>query len=1201
MIGRLGLGKGAISILSRAFAAKEPVMVGLIVDGKPISVPQGTLLVEAIKKAGSTVPTMCYHSDVPASGGVCRICLVESVKKPGVPIISCKTLVENGMEIITTGAKTREFRQSNTAMMFSTHPNTCNSCPASTKCIGQGLASKMNIAECKLNDILPVMSTGETDHTTAIYRDKDRCINCDICVHTCKMQGLGALASFNEEGHAVQSTGTLDQSECIQCGQCINRCPTGALSEQPEIHKVLEAIKDPKKTVLFQMAPAIRAALAEEFGCKPGERILKNEVVSALKALGPNVTVMDTDFSADLTIIEEGYELIERLYRNVTGKKMLGSDHMPIELPMFTSCCPGWIMFVEKQYPEMIKHLSTTKSPMQMLSSLSKSYWAKDVKGIDPKNVVNVAIMPCSAKKQEKDRADMKMDDGSNVTDYVLTTRELAKMLKQAGLDPTKMEKQPFDPAMGNSTGAAVIFGATGGVMEAALRTAYEVITGRSVPCKDMNIEEVRGMEGIREYAIRLDKVVPKYSVFEGVVVKVAVAHGIQNARKLMEIVKQAKIAGQPAPWHFIEIMACPGGCIGGGGQPKPTDMAIRKERSKLIYKEDMDLPLRKSHANPEVTQLYEKFLHEPLGHNSHHYLHRDYTPKPVRDMDSYIPYESVGLDTILKNYPKEQQYLLPIVIDECDKRGYISDPSLVKIAHHVGMYPGQVDAILSSYHYFPRKKTADTHVYLCKCHNCMMKGQKKVIEAIEQKYGIKSTHGGVSQDGKFTLHTLNWLGWCVNDAPAMMIKRAETNYIEVMTGLSSSTIEDRLNALVKGGNPVKSPVHNILEIPATRQKNVHSFLGNRVKLEKTVKKAVKMKPAKLIKEIADSNLVGRGGAGFKTALKWTSALEAKSDTKYVVCNADEGLPSTYKDWCILRKSETRKEVLAGMGICAKTIGAKTCYMYLRYEYRNLVPEIQADIKALKEACPQIADLKYEIRLGGGPYVAGEENAQFDSIQGLAPLPRKDRPSNVFPTVSGLFYQPTVINNVETFLAVPHILQEGSKPFIRYGLPKLLSVTGDVEKPVLIESSLQNYTLQNLLDEIKAKDIVAAEVGGNTEPIIFNDKFGTKLGFGQGVLNAVGSCVLFNASRDILDVYENKLHFMQEESCKQCVPCRDGSKLLAEVYHNLRHNSQTLSEEAIRRASEAIGATSICAHGKGIYPLYTEAHNYLKKKLAEKK
>ena len=1197
MIGRLLSKRAPIAARTLAAVAKAEDLVSLKIDGKDVKVPKGMMLVDAIKVAGSNVPTMCYHPDVPTSGGVCRVCLVESVQRPGAPIISCKTPVTAGMDIITQGFKMKEYRQANIAMMLSDHPSSCLSCTSNTSCKTQYTAAKVNVGQCGMSEATPAKSTGHQDKTTGIQRDSDKCINCDICVHTCKMQGLGALSSYNHEGHDIGSMGTLDVSECVQCGQCINRCPTGALTEKTEIREVLEAIADPKKTVVFNMAPAVRVAIAEEFGCKPGEKILKNEIVTALKKLGSNVVVMDTDFTADLTIIEEGNELIERLYRNVTGKKMLGGDHMPTELPMFTSCCPGWIMFAEKNFPDMLNHLSTCMSPMQMLGSLVKGYWAKKT-NVDSKSIVNVAIMPCSAKKAEKDRPNMKNSEGLKLTDYVLTTRELAKMLKQSNIDPAKLPKTNFDKIMGESTGAAVIFGVTGGVMEAALRTAYEVLTGREVPFKNLNIEPIRGMEGIREAGIKLENVLEKYKAFEGVTVKVAIAHGPANAKKLMEIVKQNKLAGQAPPWHFIEIMACPGGCIGGGGQPKPTDMEIRKARTKLTFKEDMDLPLRKSHENPEVAAMYKDYLHEPLGHHSHHDLHTTYlSDRQVRNLAAYNPSESKGIEEILAKYPKEQQYLLPIIVEEHDKKGYISDPSLIKIANHLGMYPAQVEAIMSSYHYFPRKHTTDTHIYMCRCHNCMMKGQGKIIKAIEQKFGIHDCHGGVANNGKFTFHTLNWLGFCVNDAPAMMVKKTGTNYIEMLSGFTERNIEKRLNALTKkSSSPVQWPENKIIEKSIKRLGNMYSFLESHAKIADATKKAVTMGPDSVIKEIQESGLVGRGGAGFRTGIKWKSAREAIADEKYVVCNADEGLPSTYKDWCILKDEVRRKEVLAGMGICAKTIGAKKCYLYLRYEYRNLVSGLEQAVKEVQKTCPELADLNYEIRLGGGPYVAGEENAQFESIQGGAPLPRKDRPASVFPTVQGLFQKPTVINNVETFWSVPHIIQQGAKSFAPRGLPKLLSVTGDVKKPILLESALDGYSLNDLISEIKAKNIVAAEVGGCTEPIIFQDQFKTKFGFGSGVLNAVGSVVLFDSSRDISEIYENKLHFMADESCKQCVPCRDGSKLFYRAFHELKCNGKTkYNMNYLKTAAESAGCSSICAHGKALPSLFNAACNHVNK------
>eukprot|EP00826_Nyctotherus_ovalis_P008699 TRINITY_DN1225_c0_g2_i2.p1 TRINITY_DN1225_c0_g2~~TRINITY_DN1225_c0_g2_i2.p1 ORF type:complete len:1200 (+),score=415.97 TRINITY_DN1225_c0_g2_i2:189-3788(+) len=1194
MISRVIAKKAPFSI--RAFA--PPKMLSLKVDGKSITVPKGIMLADAIKMAGANVPTMCYHPDLPTSGGICRVCLVESATSPGNPIISCRTPVENGMDILTQGSKMKEYRQANLALMLAQHPNECLSCPENMSCKTQKQAGQMNTGQCGFNTATPPKSSKTHDKSTAIERDFDKCINCDICVHTCAMQGVGALNFYNEGGHVVKSMEDLDESECIQCGQCINRCPTGAITEKSEIRPVLDAIGDPSKTVVFQMAPSIRVAIAEEFGFKPGEKILKNEIATALRKLGSNVFVLDTNFSADLTIIEEGHELIERLYRNVTGKKLLGSDKMPTDLPMFTSCCPGWIMFMEKNYPDLLNNLSTCKSPQGMLGALIKGYWAKNVKKMDPKDIVSVSIMPCTAKKAEKERSQLKGDEGLKDVDYILTTRELAKMLKQSNIDLGKMEPTPFDKVMSEGTGAAVIFGVTGGVMEAALRTAYEVITGREIPFKNLNVEPVRGMEGIREAGIKLENVLDKYKDFEGVTVKVAIAHGPNNARKILEVVRQAKAEGKPAPWHFIEVMACPGGCIGGGGQPKPTNLEVRKARTELTFKEDMDLPLRKSHENPEVKALYEAYLKEPLGHNSHHYLHTSYTSKQVRNMSSYNADEAKGVDEILAKYPKESQYLLPIIIEEHDKKGYISDPSLVKIAKHLGMYPSQVESILSSYHYFPREYTSDSHVYLCTCHNCMMKGQGRLLRTIQEKYDINDAHGGVAKNGVFTLHTINWLGFCVNDAPAMMIKRKGTDYIETFTGLLEDNIDGRLESLKALNKELpKWPKNNIVEMKSERNGNGYSCKDTNVPLGEAAKKAVSMGPDKVIEEVFKSNLVGRGGAGFRTGKKWESAYKTPASDKYVVCNADEGLPSTYKDWWLLNNETKRKEVLTGMGICARTIGAKKCFIYLRYEYRNLVPALEQAAKDVQSACPELAHLKYEVRLGGGPYVAGEENAQFESIEGRPPLPRKDRPANVFPTVEGLFHKPTVINNVETFYEIPHIIHKGSETFGEGKMPKLLSVTGDVEKPVLIESNLNNYTLNNLLQEIKASDIVAAEIGGCTEPIIFSSKFDKTFGFGRDNLNAVGSVVLFNSSCDLGKIYENKLWFMADESCKQCVPCRDGSLIFYRAYKELKETGKcNYSMRALNIAAEAAAKSSICAHGKALDSLVKSAFDFLNKK-----
>jgi len=400
---------------------------------------------------------------------------------------------------------------------------------------------------------------------------------------------------------------------CTNCGQCINRCPTGALTERNYIDEVWDAIYDPGKHVVVQTAPAVRVALGEELGYDPGARVT-GKLVTALRRLGFD-SVLDTDFTADLTIMEEGTELLTRL------KKVLVDKDTSMALPMFTSCSPGWIKFIEHTFPDLLPHLSTCKSPQQMFGALAKTYYAQK-KGINPKDIVSVSIMPCTAKKFEATRPEMR-DSGYQDVDYVLTTRELAIMIKQAGIEFMKLDDEDYDRFMGESSGAGVIFGATGGVMEAALRTAYEIVTGREVPFQNLNITPVRGMEGIKEAEVKIENVKPDWSFLEGVTLRVAIAHGLANAKRLMTAIRDGKVV-----YHFIEIMACPGGCLGGGGQPIPTNLEIRKKRAEAIYAEDENLPIRKSHENPEIIQIYQEFLGEPLSHTSHELLHTHYVPR---------------------------------------------------------------------------------------------------------------------------------------------------------------------------------------------------------------------------------------------------------------------------------------------------------------------------------------------------------------------------------------------------------------------------------------------------------------------------------------------------------------------------------------------------------------------------------------------
>ncbi|MDD4962241.1 MAG: [FeFe] hydrogenase, group A, partial [Candidatus Marinimicrobia bacterium] len=436
---------------------------------------------------------------------------------------------------------------------------------------------------------------------------------CQRCVRTCaELQKVNALDVIHKGANMKIATffdTVMSEVVCTNCGQCINRCPTGALTERRYIDEIWDALGDPEKHVIVQTAPAVRVALGEVLGFEPGVRVT-GKMAAALKHLGFD-SVLDTDFAADLTIMEEGHELLDRLKRKLVDKE-------DVSLPLMTSCSPGWIKFIEHMYPDHLGHLSTCKSPQQMFGAIAKTYYAER-KGLDPKNIVNVSVMPCSAKKYEANRIEMN-DSGFQDVDLVCTTRELGHMIRQSGVDFKEIPEAKFDPFMGDSTGAAVIFGATGGVMEAALRTAYEVVTGREVPFDGLNITPVRGMDGIREAKVKLENVLPEWSFLEGVELRVAIAHGLTNATQIMD-----DVAIGNSPYHFIEIMACPGGCIGGGGQPIPTNAEIRRKRAEAIYTEDEKMVIRKSHQNPEVIQLYKEFLGKPLGEKSHHLLHTKY------------------------------------------------------------------------------------------------------------------------------------------------------------------------------------------------------------------------------------------------------------------------------------------------------------------------------------------------------------------------------------------------------------------------------------------------------------------------------------------------------------------------------------------------------------------------------------------------
>ena len=590
--------------------------INLTIDGIQVSVDEGTTILDAAMKLNIHIPTLCYHEDLCVAGN-CRVCVVEQENSRTLPA-ACAMPVAEGMLIHTNSGKVRVARKHIVELLLSEHNADCTKCYKNGNCELQSLASQMLTGDHIFLDLVPDKRYTIDRFNSAIIKDDSRCIRCQRCVRTCEeLQSVSALGVAYRGNKMKISTffeHPLFEVVCTNCGQCVNRCPTGALIERNYVDQVWDAIYDTSKHVVVQTAPAVRIALGETLGFAPG-KIVTGKMVTALKRLGFDA-VLDTDFAADLTIIEEGHELLERL------KSALVDKDPRVALPMATSCSPGWVKFLEHTFPELLPNLSTCKSPQQMFGALVKTYYAKKKK-LDPKNVVSVSIMPCTAKKFEADRPEMR-SSGYKDVDYVLTTRELAIMITQAGLEFEKLPDSHFDSIMGASTGAAVIFGTTGGVMEAAIRTVYELVTGRDVPFEDLNITPVRGTEGeVREATLLITKTKPEFRFLEGVELKCVVANGLAYAKQVMQNVKDGT-----ASYHFIEIMACPGGCLGGGGQPIPTNKEIRAKRKEAIYKEDMGMPLRKSHDNPDVQEIYKDFLVKPLGHKSHELLHTHYTPR---------------------------------------------------------------------------------------------------------------------------------------------------------------------------------------------------------------------------------------------------------------------------------------------------------------------------------------------------------------------------------------------------------------------------------------------------------------------------------------------------------------------------------------------------------------------------------------------
>lgn len=588
----------------------EKKKINIIVDGKEYQVTEGKSILESCREIGIKIPTLCYLKDI-SQNASCGICVVE-VKGARTLVRSCISKATEGINITTHSAAINIARKTNLELLLANHPKDCLICERNGNCELQDLSALLGIKETPFERTKPVPKIDNS--SLSLIRNPDKCILCGRCIAVCADVQTVYAIDFAGRGLKSKVSTYLDQGlgnvACTNCGQCALVCPTAAIVERDESKDIMADIYDDNKIVVVQTAPAIRVGIGEAMGMGEGE-LVTGKMVAALRKLGFS-KVFDTDFAADLTIMEEGFELINRIKNKGT-------------LPMITSCSPGWIKFIEHFFPKSLNHLSTCKSPQQMFGAVAKTYYAEKL-NVDPRKIVVVSIMPCTAKKFECKRPEMKSafhywkeklnlpeKDSFFDVDYVLTTRELARMFKVTGIDFCNLPEEDFDHPLGISTGAGVIFGATGGVMEAAVRTAYEVITGKPLDKIELNV--LRGFEGIKEAELDLN----------GTKLKVAVAHTLKNARVLLEQIEEGT-----SPYAFIEVMTCPGGCLGGGGQPIPTTWAIRQKRSDSLYKEDRLKPIRKSHENPAIKAIYEEFLKEPLGHVSHELLHTDYIERGI-------------------------------------------------------------------------------------------------------------------------------------------------------------------------------------------------------------------------------------------------------------------------------------------------------------------------------------------------------------------------------------------------------------------------------------------------------------------------------------------------------------------------------------------------------------------------------------------
>ena len=559
-------------------------------------------VLQAATKAGVKIPTLCYHDDL-APFGSCGLCIVKQEGSAKI-IRACAAPVSEGLSVITHDAELFEVRKTILELILSNHPSTCLSCIRNGECELQDLAAEFGIRDQPYE--VRLSKRPKDASSASIVLEPEKCIKCGRCVQVCQdLQGVFALEFIGRGDMTVMAPAAmlqLEDSPCVRCGQCVVHCPVGAIYEKDQIADYLKAMNDPEKQIVVQIAPAIRVGLSESFDL-PAGTVTTKKIYAALRRLGA-AAVHDTNFGADLTIMEEGSELLERI----------GNGGV---LPQLTSCCPAWIDYVEKYYPDLLENVSSAKSPMQMVGAVQKTYWAEKM-GVDPSKIYTVAIMPCTAKKFESLRDENMFSSGLRDVDLVLTTRELARLIKQMGIDFLSLEEEEADNPISDYSGAGTIFGATGGVMEAAIRTAYHVVTGKEL--KNIEVEAVRGLEEVKKGTVDID----------GTPVRVVVIHGLSHAKEVMDELRAAKAKGERAPYEFIEVMACRGGCIAGGGQPYGATDVLREERAGGLYQDDKNSAIRCSHHNEAIQKLYEEYFEKPLSDKAHHLLHTTYQEIPV-------------------------------------------------------------------------------------------------------------------------------------------------------------------------------------------------------------------------------------------------------------------------------------------------------------------------------------------------------------------------------------------------------------------------------------------------------------------------------------------------------------------------------------------------------------------------------------------